>query len=170
MQHSITDLFPKGSSGLNAPMRLERPAARRIAATGDIEKFSHAAAQRRSVFRRAVAPLREKASLILRIQLQIAQCAERVLPRHLLAPLVDKVCVVEWPSFDVSGFSRRLDLLVCEWPSDQRSRGFFDLNWRRCDTAEDDASVSDRNVVSLDPRRDTEHRKIEGATTTQFLI
>jgi hypothetical protein len=26
-------LFPKGSSGLNAPMRLERPAARRIAAT-----------------------------------------------------------------------------------------------------------------------------------------
>jgi hypothetical protein len=39
MQHSMTVLFPNGSSGLNAPMRLERPAARRIAVQ-DLQDFT----------------------------------------------------------------------------------------------------------------------------------
>ena len=33
MQASITVLLPKGSKGLNAPMRSERPAARTMAET-----------------------------------------------------------------------------------------------------------------------------------------
>src|SRR6185369_5738136 len=101
---------------------------------------------------------------------KVTECAQRELPRHLLPPLVDEVGVIEWTSFDVSRFSRSLDLLVREWLSDQSSRGFFDLDWSRRDTAEDDASVRDPRIVSFNPRRDTEHGEVEGATTAQFLI
>ena len=44
--------------------------------------------------------------------LEVFKCAQRVLPRHLLAPLVNKVGVIEWTGFDVSGFSRSGDLIV----------------------------------------------------------
>src|SRR4029078_11967903 len=98
-------------------------------------------------------------------RLQVAQGAQRVLPRHLLAPLVDAVGVVECASFDVSRLTRRPYLIVFKWLPDQCSRGFFDLDWRRCDTAEDHASVCDRSVVSFYPRRDPEHGKIESPAT-----
>ena len=45
--------------------------------------------------------------------LQVAQSAQCVLPRHLLAPLVDEIGVVEWAGFDVSGFSGGGDLIFC---------------------------------------------------------
>src|SRR6202008_2820511 len=81
-QHSMTVLFPKGSSGLNAPMRLERPAARRMAVQ-DLQDFTWLSG----------------------ITLEVAECAQGVLARHLLTPLIDEVCVVEWSGFDVGGFS-----------------------------------------------------------------
>src|SRR5215213_884424 len=144
MQHSMTVLFPKGSSGLNAPMRLERPAARRMAV--------------------------QKLLDFTRLCLKVSQGAQGVLSRHLLAPLVDEVGVVEWTGFHVSRFSRSLDLSVCERLSDQDSRGFFDLDWRWRNRAENDSSVCHGSAVSSDPRRNTEHGKVKSTATTQLLI
>jgi len=44
--------------------------------------------------------------------LEITQCAQGVLTRHLLAPLINKIGVIEWPRFHVSGFRGGADLLV----------------------------------------------------------
>ena len=38
------------------------------------------------------------------LSLKISQRAQRVLSRHLFAPLIDEVGVVEWAGFDVSSF------------------------------------------------------------------
>lgn len=46
------------------------------------------------------------------LRLKVAQRAQRVLPRHLFAPLIDKVGVVERSSLDVSSFSRSMNLIV----------------------------------------------------------
>ena len=56
---------------------------------------------------------------VLWLSLKISQGAQGVLSRHLLAPLIDEVSVIEWSSFNVSGFGSSMDLIVGEWLSDQ---------------------------------------------------
>ena len=45
--------------------------------------------------------------------LKITQGAQSVLPRHLLAPLIDEISVIERSRFYVRGFGGSLDLIVC---------------------------------------------------------
>src|ERR1051326_1755134 len=85
--------LPYGDRGLKAPIRFERPAARITAAT----------------------------SLTV-LSLQIFQCPQCVLARHLFAPLVDEVGVVEWASLDVVGFGSSVDLIVVNGAPDERAR------------------------------------------------
>src|ERR1043165_3965530 len=99
----MTVCLPNGSSGLKAPIRFERPAARITAAT----------------------------SLTV-LSLQIFQCPQCVLARHLFAPLEDEVGVVEWASFDVGGFGSSVDLIDVHWAtrseehtSELQSRGLI---------------------------------------------
>src|SRR4029079_13163817 len=75
----------------------------------DLRHWKSFLTQRRNGATKHAAPSRRCVRKLFR--LQVAQGAQRVLPRHLLAPLVDEVGVVEWSSFDVSRFSRRLDLI-----------------------------------------------------------
>jgi len=49
---------------------------------------------------------------------QFLECAKRVLPRHLLAPVHDEVGVVERASFYVSSFSGSLNVIAIEWLTD----------------------------------------------------
>ena len=99
----------------------------------------------------------------LDLTLQVAQRAQGVLSRHLFAPLVDEVGVVEWAGFNVRGLGSSLDLVVGEWTSNQRSRGFFDLDRRRCDGPKHDARVFYDRVVGLDPGCYAQHREIKRA-------
>src|SRR6185369_8716415 len=140
MQCSMTVVLPKGSSGLNAPMRRDWPAARRMAATW----FTSG--------------------------LEVSQRAEGVLSCHLLAPLIHEVSVIERACFHVCRFGGCLDLIFGERFSDQRTRCFFDLDRRGRDAAEHDARIFNVAVVGGDPRCYTQHWKIEGAATSQLLI
>src|ERR1044072_9491526 len=118
----MTVCLPKGSSGLQAPIRFERPAARITAAT----------------------------SLTV-LSLQIFQCPQCVLPRHLFEPLVDEVGVVEWASFDVGGCASSVDLIVVQWATDERARCFFDLNRSGGDAPEHDCRILDRVALEAYP-------------------
>src|SRR5437763_12211944 len=121
MQYSMTVLFPKGSRGLKAPIRRDCPAARRIAE----QDFT-------------------------RLTLKVSQGTQCVLSRHLLAPLIDKVGVVEWPGFDVRSLGGRRDLFLDKRFSDQRISSFFDFERRGRDAAEYDAGVFHVMVVGFD--------------------
>src|ERR1044072_6235065 len=126
MPDSMTVCLPKGSDDLKAPIRLERPAARITPATS-----------------------------FTTLALQIAQRPQRVLPRHLLAPLINEVSVVEWARFDVGRFSSGVNLVVNERLADQWRRGCFNRGWRGGDSAEYDLRIGNRVVVQADIRRDT---------------
>src|SRR5882672_8906201 len=83
MQLSITVRSPKGSSGLKAPMRRERPAASRMA----LMSFK-----------------------CLTRLCQLLKRPQRIFPRHLFPPVHDKVGVVQRPGFVVAGFGGGLDM------------------------------------------------------------
>jgi len=99
-----------------------------------------------------------------RLTLEVAQCAQRVLSRHLLAPLIDEIRVVEWTRFDVRGFSSGLYLIFGQWFSDQCTGSFFDLDWRWRNATENYARVVHASVIGMNPRRDAEYWKIECTT------
>src|SRR6185369_10878779 len=99
--------------------------------------------------------------LLNRISQEIAERAQCVLSRHLFAPLIDEVGVVEWSSFDVGSFSGGLDWFVGQRLSDQCGCRFFDLDWRRGDATEHDARVRYGVAFSRDPGGHAQHRKIE---------
>src|SRR6266487_847226 len=109
------------------------------------------------------------------IEAQGFQCADRILPRHLLTPLVNEISVVQRACFDVCGFRRGLNLIVVEWMTDQRLRSFVDLNRRRRNAAENDLGIlydpvatapgTDMNIC-----RNSQHWKIKCAATTKLLI
>lgn len=44
----------------------------------------------------------------------IVERADCVLTRHLLAPLIDKICVIQWPGLYIGGFGGGFDLIVAE--------------------------------------------------------
>src|SRR5437870_5546058 len=104
-------LSPKGSSGLNAPMRRERPAARRIAATSlgfgrwslvfGLGLSKCCCIRITSQGQKPRPKTEDRRPKTLPGRGQFLECAQRVLPRHLLAPLVNKVCIVERAGFDV---------------------------------------------------------------------
>src|SRR5437588_12664352 len=145
MQLSITVALPNGSSGLNAPMRLERPAASRMAATWCVSSLLEWAIYESGSKMNGVRILASSgwlpiakpeslASFIYFLRLkrttparktfspQRSKCADRILPRHLLAPTVDKVSVVERPRLNVRRFGGRANLIIVEWLPDQRLR------------------------------------------------
>ncbi len=78
---------------------------------------------------------------------QFFERAQRILPRHLFAPVHDEVGVVEWASFDVSSFGGGLNVFVVEWLADQRGAGFLDFHRRRRDAAQNNPSVR----IAADP-------------------
>src|SRR5687767_3175294 len=90
--------------------------------------------------------------------------------RHLFAPLIDKVGVVQWARFNVRSFGGCLYLILFERFADQCGCGFLDFDWRRCDAAENDACVIYTTMIGMDPRCDAQHWKIKCAATPKFLI
>src|SRR5437764_13905406 len=75
-----------------------------------------------------------------------SKCFERansVLTRHLLAPLIDEVSVVERSRLDVSGFGGSANLIVIKRFSDQGLRAFVHLNRRGSDSAKHDPGIHD---------------------------
>src|ERR1041384_4707289 len=104
---------------------------------------------------------------------QRIKCTDGVLPRHLLAPLIDEVCVIQRARFDVRGFSRGINLVVVQRLSDQSLRCFVHLNRRRRDSPKNDLSVRNREYGRLARKnrlisfviphkhRHSQHRKIK---------
>ena len=146
MQASITVFLPKGRSGLNAPIRSERPAARRIAPKvlglwslvfelSTLERHyqrfeskntkTQGQRPKSKVQRPKTKGPRPKTAALCGCQ--FSQRAKRVLPRHLLAPVHHEVGVVERARFDVSSFGCGLDVIVIEWVSDQCLSCFLHL-------------------------------------------
>src|SRR5207249_3557468 len=110
---------PNGSSGLNSPILSERPAARRMAATAFTLKVNHKDTKPQ---RRCLNDLCAFVSLWL-IDPQSFKRTDCVLPRHLLAPLIDEIGVIQRTGFDVSGFRRGLNLIVVEGIANQNVCG-----------------------------------------------
>src|SRR5437660_6837731 len=112
--------------------------------------------------------------------------ANSVLTRHLLAPLIDEVSVVERSRLDVSGFGGSANLIVIKRFSDQGLRAFVHLNRRGSDSAKhnfrfgDDCVATDRGssptvmegsvTLVLDVSGHSQHRKIKRAPPPQLLI
>src|SRR6185503_10438674 len=90
----------------------------------------------------------------------------------------NEVSIVERAGLHVGSFSGCLYAIVVEWLADQRFTGFYHLNRRWPDAAENDASVFYRInpaatiicFVNLNPRCNTQHRKIKRAPPSKFLI
>jgi hypothetical protein len=59
---------------------------------------------------------------------EFGQGADRILAGHLLAPLIDKIGVVERTRLDVCSFGGSLDLIVAKGFSDQYLRCVLDLH------------------------------------------
>src|SRR5882757_2262479 len=94
---------------------------------------------------------------------------QRVFARHLLAPVHDKVCVVQRTGFDVAGFSSGLDMFFVKRLVDQDLLGFFDLDGGGGDCAENDSCCfygcdPVATAPGSDPGSDTQHREIKSST------
>src|SRR2546422_7845186 len=168
MQLSMTVHSPKGSSGLNTPMRFDWPAARRIAATSFT---SRAKVPILECGQRSATPPWMVSSTVALFRTQLFQGANRVLPRHLLAPVHYEVRVIQRSSFDVAGFGGGLNTFVVERLSQQYLSSVWDFDWRRSNATEDQLRSFDcACLIHLYPGCNAQYGEVKRAPATQLLV
>src|SRR2546423_542184 len=159
---STTLLPPNGSSGLDAPMRSDRPAARQTAEQEGLMRRGDGGTEGRGEREPVFPPVPPSPSppvfssaRIRRTCFQLLEGAQHEGAGHLLAVVHQVIRVVERSRSQVTRLRRRAHALLFEPMADERLRRRLDFERRGSDAAEHDARAHDRPAFfNVEPRSD----------------